>query len=80
MIGSLDFAKRIKNLIAEFLADKLKLTLSLEKTKITHMAKDRANFLGFRFWVPRRPIGKVNKIFNPRANRRIDARISQSNV
>lgn len=39
----------IKNRIQEFLLNELKLNLSLEKTKITHLKNDTAKFLGFRF-------------------------------
>ena len=42
-------ASKIKTEIMEFLRNKLKLTLSQEKTKITHLGNDRARFLGFRF-------------------------------
>lgn len=49
IVGSLDLASKIKNDIMDFLNNELKLTLSQEKTKITHMGSDRANFLGFNF-------------------------------
>ena len=45
--GPKEFAIHIKNLIATFLKEKLKLTLSEEKTKITDLLTDQAEFLGF---------------------------------
>lgn len=47
IIGSMQDCKKIRNDIFEFLKMELKLTLNLDKTKITHAATDRANFLGF---------------------------------
>ena len=46
MIGSKEDAEALKVDLAEFLKEKLKLTLSAEKTKITH-STDRARFLGY---------------------------------
>lgn len=46
MIGSKDDAEALKADLAVFLKEKLGLTLSLEKTKITH-STDRARFLGY---------------------------------
>lgn len=46
VIGSKQDAVRMKEAIGHFLADKLKLTLSEEKTKITHTS-DFARFLGY---------------------------------
>ena len=46
IIGSKEEARSIVNDIAEFLKDKLGLTLSLEKTLITY-AHDKARFLGY---------------------------------
>ncbi len=48
VVGKYDFTQNLKELIAKFLEEELKLSLSQEKTKITHLGKDRANFLGFR--------------------------------
>lgn len=45
--GNLKLAKAIKEEIHQFLRDKLKLTLNIEKTKITHMIEDKAKYLGF---------------------------------
>ena len=49
LIGTKEFASKVKDLIREYLTNNLKLSLSEEKTKITHLGKDRANFLGMRF-------------------------------
>lgn len=46
--GSEDFAKQIKNDISNFLNNKLNLTLSEEKTKITHIADNKVQYLGFQ--------------------------------
>lgn len=52
IIGSKEDAEKIKSDIKEFLTSKLKLTMSDEKTKITHTG-DRARFLGFDITVSR---------------------------
>lgn len=52
VIGSKEDAQRIKSDVKEFLADTLKLTMSDEKTKITHTG-DRARFLGYDITVSR---------------------------
>ena len=80
LIGNIEFAKNIKELVAIFLKEELKLELSDEKTKITHMKKDRAHFLGFRFWVHSTAVAKVTKRFNAKAKKRIDSRINQVRV
>lgn len=49
ILGSLEFTFKIKDLIKEYLADKLKLELSGDKTKITNLTKGRASFLGMNF-------------------------------
>lgn len=49
-IGSKNEAIEIKNQIAEFLKNVLKIDLSLEKTLITN-AKDKARFLGYDIYV-----------------------------
>jgi group II intron reverse transcriptase/maturase len=46
IIGSKNDAEKIKEDIAEFVSEKLKLTLSKEKTKITHTSQ-KARFLGY---------------------------------
>ena len=45
--GSLNFAKTIKEEIKDFLNNTLKLTLSEEKTKISHLESEKVKYLGF---------------------------------
>lgn len=45
--GSLSFTKKIKEEVKEFLNNTLLLTLSEEKTKITHLETDKVKYLGF---------------------------------
>jgi len=52
VIGSREDAQKVKDDIKQFLADKLKLKMSEEKTKITH-TRDRARFLGYDICVSR---------------------------
>ena len=46
--GSADLAQQIKTEINQFLNNKLNLTLSEEKTKITHIVENKVNYLGFQ--------------------------------
>jgi len=46
--GSHELAENIKNRIADFLREKLNLTLSQEKTKVTNARSEEAEFLGYR--------------------------------
>lgn len=46
IIGPHQLAVNMKKMIRDFLNDNLKLTLNLEKTKITHFTKDPIHFLG----------------------------------
>ena len=48
IIGSKELAQNVKDRAALFLAEKLKLTLSAEKTLITHAKTAEASFLGFK--------------------------------
>ena len=52
VIGSREDALQVKADVKRFLAERLKLTLSEEKTKITHTG-DRARFLGYDITVSR---------------------------
>ncbi len=49
--GTLAEAKEIKEKIAEFLRTTLRLTLSAEKTLITHATSERARFLGYEIGI-----------------------------
>lgn len=51
--GPKNEAEEIKNRLAEFLDTKLKLTLSKEKTVITHAVDEKAKFLGYEINVVR---------------------------
>jgi Reverse transcriptase (RNA-dependent DNA polymerase) len=48
VIGSHELAEAIKERVGEFLKDKLALTLSQDKTKITNARTQEAEFLGYR--------------------------------
>jgi len=52
-VGSREEAERIKQQIREYLEKHLKLTLSLEKTLITHAVDEKATFLGYEIKVTR---------------------------
>lgn len=52
VIGSREDAQKVKDDVKQFLAEKLKLNMSDEKTKITHTG-DRARFLGYDISVSR---------------------------
>ena len=66
VIGSREDALRVKADVKRFLAERLKLTLSEEKTKITHTG-DRARFLGYDITVSRAQ--NVKKTKNGRTQR-----------
>jgi group II intron reverse transcriptase/maturase len=52
-IGPKKEAEAIRDRLGEFLGQKLKLTLSAEKTLITHAADEKAKFLGYEITVTR---------------------------
>jgi group II intron reverse transcriptase/maturase len=52
-VGPRAEAEEIRQRLSEFLATNLKLTLSMEKTLITHAVDDRAKFLGYELAVCR---------------------------
>jgi hypothetical protein len=49
VIGSKQLARQITEELANWVRDNLKLALNREKTKITHLPTDRAQFLGYEF-------------------------------
>lgn len=60
--GTKEDAEKVKDLAAQFLLNKLGLTLSLEKTKITDLYTNNANFLGYEIFYQRNKLNiKVNK-------------------
>ena len=60
VIGSKQDAEVIKTDIRQFLQEELKLTMSCEKTKVTH-GKNKARFLGYDITVRKNPQQKRNK-------------------
>ena len=60
VIGSKADAERVKSDLGDFLRDKLKLTLSSEKTKVTHSG-DMIRYLGYDFTVSRSQDAKRSK-------------------
>ena len=52
-VGSRKEAEEIRQRLSEFLEQELKLTLSVEKTLITHATDDKAKFLGYEITVTR---------------------------
>lgn len=80
VIGSKEDAEMIKAEVKKFLAEELNLTLSDEKTKITHTS-ECADFLGYKIKVSRnegikrrkdgiksRPFSGVVKLYVPKEN------------
>lgn len=60
--GTIEDAERAKELAGNFLKERLGLTLSLEKTKITDLFKNKATFLGYEIFYQRNKLNKtVNK-------------------
>jgi len=60
--GSKQTCEEIRNEIKKFLAEKLLLTLNVDKTKITHSTKDKALFLGYQICCT--PINKMRVGYN----------------
>lgn len=55
-------AEKVKELAAKFLKERLGLTLSPNKTKITDLYKEKANFLGFEIFYQKNKLNrKINK-------------------
>jgi group II intron reverse transcriptase/maturase len=46
--GSAEMATQVKDEVSQFLHSKLNLTLSEDKTKITHIVENKVNYLGFQ--------------------------------
>lgn len=47
MLGNKEVASKIKEEVRKFLSEELKLELSMDKTKITHLGTEYAKFLGY---------------------------------
>jgi len=63
--GTKDDCLEIKRLVSNFLKSELDLDLSDEKTKITHLKKGKAKFLGFEIWQSPSTILSSKKDVNP---------------
>jgi group II intron reverse transcriptase/maturase len=62
--GSHKFSNQITNKISQFLKNELKLELSKEKTKITNLKENKANFLGFSIFTYRQPkVGVKDNVY-----------------
>ena len=59
--GPKSLALELRERAKAFLFEKLSLTLSMEKTKITNLRKDKVSFLGFDLWVPSPKQAKVTE-------------------
>lgn len=64
MCGPRNLAEQVKEELKTFLSQRLKLTLSAEKTKITHARKEQAHFLGTRLAIGREGIQRVVTTYN----------------
>lgn len=53
-VGPREEAEEIRDRLAKFLGEKLKLTLSMEKTLVTHAGDEKAKFLGYEISVIRK--------------------------
>ncbi|MGN4257099.1 reverse transcriptase domain-containing protein [Bacillus cereus group sp. MYBKT14-1] len=73
VIGSKEDAILIKNEIASFLKEELKLELSMEKTLITNAFKKHAKFLGFEIKVFKSEATRINSL--GRASRVLNGKI-----
>ncbi len=62
--GPRKLAEQVKEELKTFLSQRLKLTLSAEKTKITHARKEQAHFLGTQLAVGREGIQRVVTTYN----------------
>lgn len=60
--GSKKTCEKIRNEIKEFLAERLLLTLNVDKTKITHSTQEKALFLGYHICCT--PINKMRIGYN----------------
>lgn len=72
--GTKEDADKAKNLAAKFLKEKLGLTLSQEKTKITDLYKNKANFLGYEIFYQK---NKLNKTVDKGADWKVTQRFGK---
>ncbi len=62
--GPRALAEQVKEELKTFLKERLKLTLSAEKTTITHARKEQAHFLGTRLTIGREGVQRVVTTYN----------------
>jgi group II intron reverse transcriptase/maturase len=62
--GPRKLAEQVKEELKTFLSQRLKLTLSTEKTKITHARQEQAHFLGTRLAIGREGIQRIVTTYN----------------
>src|SRR3989440_10747480 len=62
--GPRNLAEQVKEELTTFLSQRLKLTLSTEKTKITHAREEQARFLGTDLTIGRGGVQRVVTTFN----------------
>lgn len=74
VIGSYSDCWDIREKIKEFLSKVLKLTLNLEKTKITNAKKDSAKFLGYRIYIGTKNKDKIKYVL--RGGNKVLTRVS----
>lgn len=78
IIGKKEFAEQVKEDVKLFLENTLKLQLSVEKTKITSLTKDKARFLGADIHIPKAKESKM--VCRTMNGRSIPSRINQVRV
>jgi retron-type reverse transcriptase len=78
IIGKKEFAEQVKEDVKLFLVNTLKLQLSVEKTKITSLTKDKARFLGADIHIPKAKERKM--VCRTMNGRSIPSRINQVRV
>jgi hypothetical protein len=78
IIGNKVFAEQVKEDVKLFLENTLKLDLSVEKTKITSLTKDKARFLGVDIHIPKAKERKM--VYRTLNGRSITSRINQVRV
>jgi group II intron reverse transcriptase/maturase len=77
IIGEKHFAIMIKNLCRDFLKEELKLELSEDKTKITNINFNKAEFLGVNFFINNTESKLVTKMVK---ERKIKSRINRTRI
>lgn len=68
IIGSKALAEKIKAEVSEYLKNRLLISLSEEKTKITHLTSKKANYLGFQIFRRNRKYSESMLVLNKKSN------------